>query len=140
VVKASQPLHGTMVPNADGSFTYTPASDYSGDDSFTYTASDGKADSNVATVTITVTAPATDTVTIPTATWTRRTPSLVVEATSSAAPTAALTASGQGFSGTMTYSSKTKRYKYQTTIASAPPQVTVTSSFKGTATKTVTMK
>ncbi len=36
--------------NADGSFTYTPASGFSGADSFTYIANDGSADSNVATV------------------------------------------------------------------------------------------
>ena len=36
--------------NADGSFTYTPAANYNGPDSFTYKANDGTADSNVATV------------------------------------------------------------------------------------------
>ena len=41
---------------ADGSFTYTPAANFNGTDSFTYTASDGTAVSSVATVTITVTA------------------------------------------------------------------------------------
>ena len=39
----------------DGSFTYTPAANFNGTDSFTYTASDGTAVSSVATVTITVT-------------------------------------------------------------------------------------
>jgi VCBS repeat-containing protein len=47
--------HGTLVLNANGSFTYTPAADYHGSDSFTYRAHDGTASSNVATVTITVT-------------------------------------------------------------------------------------
>ena len=42
--------------NANGSFTYTPAADFAGSDSFTYRASDGTLTSNVATVTITVTA------------------------------------------------------------------------------------
>jgi large repetitive protein len=46
--------HGTLTLNADGSFTYTPAGNYSGPDSFTYQASDGTATSNLATVTITV--------------------------------------------------------------------------------------
>jgi VCBS repeat-containing protein len=50
------PSHGTLSRNADGSFTYTPAADYNGSDSFTYRASDGTATSNLATVTITVTA------------------------------------------------------------------------------------
>ena len=41
--------------NADGSFTYTPKSNFNGTDSFTYKANDGTLDSNVTTVTITVT-------------------------------------------------------------------------------------
>ena len=40
--------------NPDGSFTYTPALNFIGSDSFTYRANDGEARSNVATVTITV--------------------------------------------------------------------------------------
>ena len=44
-----------MTLASDGSFTYTPAANFSGTDSFTYTASDGTAVSNVATVTMTVT-------------------------------------------------------------------------------------
>ena len=42
--------------NSDGSFTYTPALNYNGPDSFTYKANDGQADSPTnATVSITVT-------------------------------------------------------------------------------------
>jgi len=48
------PQHGSLTPDAAGSFTYTPAADYFGSDSFTYKANDGSADSNTATVTITV--------------------------------------------------------------------------------------
>ncbi|MCG5058906.1 MAG: tandem-95 repeat protein [Limnoraphis sp. WC205] len=40
--------------NADGSFGYTPNMGFSGVDSFTYAANDGKSDSNIATVTIDV--------------------------------------------------------------------------------------
>ena len=50
------PAHGTVSLNADGSFTYTPAANYNGPDSFTYHATDGAADSNIATVAVTVTA------------------------------------------------------------------------------------
>ena len=52
----SGPAHGTLVFNANGSFTYTPAANYNGPDSFTYKANDGAADSNVATVAISVAA------------------------------------------------------------------------------------
>ncbi len=33
---ATQPAHGTVVMNADGSFVYTPVANYNGPDSFTY--------------------------------------------------------------------------------------------------------
>ncbi len=50
----TQPVHGTLVLNADGSFTYTPEANYHGTDTFTYKANDGSTDSAPATVTITV--------------------------------------------------------------------------------------
>jgi VCBS repeat-containing protein len=55
-VLASSPSHGTLTLNANGSFTYTPAHNYSGPDpdSFTYKANDGTANSEPATVSITV--------------------------------------------------------------------------------------
>ncbi len=53
-VKVTDPAHGAVTLNADGSFTYTPETGFSGEDSFTYKANDGTADSNEATVTITV--------------------------------------------------------------------------------------
>jgi hypothetical protein len=55
-VKASDPANGTVTLSADGSFTYNPDPDFFGTDSFTYRAYDGKAYSNVATVSITVNA------------------------------------------------------------------------------------
>ena len=51
----SGPSHGTLALNADGSFRYVPTLDYTGNDSFTYNASDGTTTSNDATVTITLT-------------------------------------------------------------------------------------
>jgi hypothetical protein len=45
---------GTVAMNPDGSFTYTPAADFSGADAFTYTISDGNGGSDVATVSLTV--------------------------------------------------------------------------------------
>lgn len=52
-IKASDPSHGTVTLNTNGSFTYIPDSNYFGSDSFTYMASDGL-DSDTATVTITI--------------------------------------------------------------------------------------
>ncbi|HEY2411363.1 MAG TPA: FG-GAP-like repeat-containing protein [Pirellulaceae bacterium] len=50
----AQTAHGTVTLAQNGSFSYVPASNFHGTDSFTYKASDGTAASNVATVTITV--------------------------------------------------------------------------------------
>src|SRR5581483_4004000 len=52
--KASEPTHGSVIVNADGSFTYDPADNYNGPDSFTFTANDGTTDSAAATFSITV--------------------------------------------------------------------------------------
>ncbi len=52
----SGPTNGTVVVNSDGTFTYTPAANINGTDSFTFKANDGFLDSNVATVSITVNA------------------------------------------------------------------------------------
>jgi ELWxxDGT repeat protein/VCBS repeat-containing protein len=57
-VKVTDPAHGTVTVNGDGSFTYTPAANYNGPDSFTYKANDGSLDSTPVTVNITVTAAA----------------------------------------------------------------------------------
>ncbi len=55
-ILVTAPTHGTLTLNPDGSFSYTPAADYSGPDGFTYKVSDGTVESNVATVAITVVA------------------------------------------------------------------------------------
>src|SRR5204863_500717 len=52
---ATGPSHGTLTLNGDGSLVYMPALNFNGIDSFTYRASDGQAQSGIATVTITVT-------------------------------------------------------------------------------------
>ena len=51
----TQPAHGTLVINANGTFTYTPAANYNGSDSFTYRVNDGSLNSNTATVNLTIT-------------------------------------------------------------------------------------
>jgi uncharacterized repeat protein (TIGR01451 family) len=43
---------GTLTLNSNGSFTYTPNANFNGADAFSYTATDGTAESNVSTVTI----------------------------------------------------------------------------------------
>ncbi|MDX1947838.1 MAG: Ig-like domain-containing protein [Pirellulaceae bacterium] len=54
-VLVAGPAHGTLTLAADGSFYYTSDTGFVGEDTFTYLASDGTANSNVATVTIVVT-------------------------------------------------------------------------------------
>src|SRR5439155_2762215 len=53
-VLVSQPTHGSLTLNSNGSFSYVPTSNYLGSDSFTYKANDGLADSGIATVNITI--------------------------------------------------------------------------------------
>ena len=53
-IKLTNPQHGTLNLNSNGSFVYTPTPGFTGSDSFTYKANDGALDSNVATVSITV--------------------------------------------------------------------------------------
>ncbi|WP_172205241.1 retention module-containing protein, partial [Niveibacterium sp. COAC-50] len=53
--KASDPAHGSVTVNTDGTWTYTPAKDFNGPDSFTVTVSDGKGGTAIATVDIGVT-------------------------------------------------------------------------------------
>ncbi|HEX5373935.1 MAG TPA: Ig-like domain-containing protein, partial [Aquabacterium sp.] len=52
---ASGPTHGSVAVAADGSFSYTPAADFHGNDSFTVTVSDGQGGSSTCTVTLTLT-------------------------------------------------------------------------------------
>ncbi len=55
VASHTDPAHGTLVLSPNGSFTYAPAQNWSGTDSFSYAASDGTLTSDPATVTINVT-------------------------------------------------------------------------------------
>ena len=54
-VKASDPAHGALTLNSNGSLTYRPATGYFGSDSFTYHAYDGLSYSPTRTVTFVVT-------------------------------------------------------------------------------------
>ncbi|MFD0712992.1 Ig-like domain-containing protein [Paenibacillus sp. GCM10027626] len=55
--KGSDPQHGSVTVNPDGTWTYEPDPDYVGTDSFTVTVSDGKGGTATSTVTLTVTDP-----------------------------------------------------------------------------------
>ena len=54
VTSVGQPAHGAATVNANGTITYTPAADYNGADSFSYTISDGNGGSASATVSVNV--------------------------------------------------------------------------------------
>ncbi len=54
IVKYSQPEHGQLVLNDNGSFTYTPDENYHGEDSFEYVVSDGNGGFTEATVSLEV--------------------------------------------------------------------------------------
>lgn len=55
-IKVTNPSHGAVVLASDGSFSYTPASGYTGPDAFSYKASDGSLSSPTRVVSLTVTA------------------------------------------------------------------------------------
>ncbi|NVJ90007.1 MAG: cadherin-like domain-containing protein, partial [Methylocystaceae bacterium] len=50
----TQPAHGTIVDNHDGTLTFTPDADWNGETDFIYTISDGNGDTDTAKVTIDV--------------------------------------------------------------------------------------
>jgi VCBS repeat-containing protein len=54
-VRTTNPANGTVTVTSDGNFTYTPAANYTGPDSFTYTVRDGQGGSGTYTVSLTVT-------------------------------------------------------------------------------------
>ncbi len=76
----SGPSHGNLTLNSSGSFSYTPAGNYAGPDSFTYHANDGSLDSNVATVSITVIAVNTAPVAVANSYSTNQATTLVISA------------------------------------------------------------
>jgi gliding motility-associated-like protein len=52
VIKVSDPIHGKLLLNKDGSFTYVNDGSEANEDHFTYRAFDGQAEGNIASVTI----------------------------------------------------------------------------------------
>src|SRR5207248_2096429 len=55
-ILVTSPTSGTLTLNANGSYRYTPNTNFSGTDSFSFKANDALLDSNTATITITVNA------------------------------------------------------------------------------------
>jgi len=53
-ITATNPAHGTLIVNADKTITYTPAANYAGQDSFTYTITNGTNPISTATVSLNV--------------------------------------------------------------------------------------
>jgi hypothetical protein len=110
-VLGASPSHGSVVLNANGSFTYTPTTGFTGTDTFTYVANNGtwrntgvsmSANSAPATVTIVVTesAPPLVTLTIPTPTgtngWFKTKPVLVTVSASDSANVASFSCKSNG--------------------------------------------
>jgi hypothetical protein len=56
IASFTQPSHGSLVDNGDGTLTYTPNANFTGTDSFFYTVSDGRGGTDSSVVTIDVAA------------------------------------------------------------------------------------
>jgi VCBS repeat-containing protein len=63
-VAGTPPANGTVVVNADGTYTYTPGANFNGTDSFTVVVSDGKGGTATSTVSVTIN-PVNDAPTVP---------------------------------------------------------------------------
>ncbi len=145
-VLGSGPSHGTLTLNADGSFTYTPASNYNGPDSFTYKANDGHTDSNVATVSITVNAVNDAPVANPDSFTVAKNGSGVVYAlandTDVDGDSLTVVSYTQGAHGTVKYSEKNNNFRYTPNKGFSGTDTftyTISDGNGGTATATVTV-
>ncbi|HEX8835194.1 MAG TPA: Ig-like domain-containing protein, partial [Abditibacteriaceae bacterium] len=127
----TQPAAGkgaVVVDAATGDFTFTPAAGYGGDASFTFSASDGDASSDAATITMTVNAVATKLiVSAPQSATAGSTFNLTVTATNEAGYTDA------GYVGTIRFTSDDAQ-------AGLPSDYTFTAMDEGSRTFTVTLR
>ena len=93
--------HGTATINLDGTVTYTPDTDYVGDDSFTYTIEDGFGNTSTGTVSVSVMAP----IAAPASVWTAQNASINIAAADLAfdpdGDAVSVTAVTQGAQGTV---------------------------------------
>ncbi len=131
-VLVTNPLHGTLALDANGSFTYTPATNYNGADSFTYKANDGTTNSNTATVNITVNPVNDPPVANPDSVTTNKNTSIAISALANDSDvdgdTLTVVSFTQPAHGTVTYSARNNNFRY-----------TPTNGFKGTDTFTYTI-
>ena len=145
----SGPVHGSFTLNANGSFSYTPAAGYSGPDSFTYRASDGLDPSSVATATLTVNPlPSVSSVTVNPASVTggaNLTGTVTLNAAAPAAGAVVTLASGNPAvasvpgSVTVAANSSTATFPVNTQAVAGVTPVTITATFNGSATATLTV-
>jgi VCBS repeat-containing protein len=134
--KGLDPDHGTLTVTTGGQATYTPAANYHGPDSFTFTVSDGTATSAAATVSLTVTpvndAPTVSDVVLST---TAGTPvSTVLAPVDVDGDTVTVTSSSTPAHGTVTHEDLTVTYAPTAKTASDSFTVTVSDGQGGTAT------
>jgi uncharacterized protein len=145
-VLVSSTTKGTLVLNADGSFSYAPNANYNGSDSFTYKANDGLFNSNVATVTITVNAVNDAPVAVnDSATIAKNGSGVIFILTNDSdvdGDTLTVSSFTQPAHGTVTYSTKNKNFRYTPTRGFSGTDTfsyTISDGHGGTATATVTI-
>jgi endonuclease I len=137
---ASQPAHGT-VGLAGSQATYTPAANYNGPDSFTFTSNDGTVASSAATVSITVT-PVNDDPTVSDVelSTTAGTPvSTTLTPADLDGDTLAIDSTSTPANGTVTHSGLTVTYTPTAKTATDTFSVTVSDGQGGTATAEVSV-
>jgi hypothetical protein len=140
----SQPAHGVLVLNSDGSFSYTPTAGYAGPDSFTYRASDGTSTSPATAVTLTVGLPTAPVATDDTGYTTAASTTLTVSAGSGvlandSGTAITVTSTTQPAHGTVTVTANGSFTLIPTPGSSGPDsfQYTITDGFARTSTATV---
>jgi uncharacterized protein len=145
-VLVSNPTNGTLALNPDGSFSYSPASNFNGSDSFTYKANDGVADSNVATVMITVTAVNDNPVAADDSATVAKNSSVAISALANDSDvdgdTLMVVSYTQGTYGTVKYSAKNNSFRYTPAKGFTGTDTftyTISDGHGGTATGTVTI-
>jgi Cadherin-like domain/Bacterial Ig domain/Calx-beta domain len=136
----TQGTNGTVVNNGDGTVTYTPGSNFTGDDSFTYTVEDPFGNTSTGTVTVTVTAPQAP----PTSLWTATNTAVDVTVLDMAfdpdGETLAVSAITQGTHGSVVNSSGTLTYTPDTGFTGQDSfTYTVEDPEGNTATNTITV-